>query len=473
MWRGTSHLGLGLALAGAAVAACGQSASAPDDGPPAALPGTVIPADAQRAGDPAAGYTALVNNGYVSCGLPYSLFKLAVGAAPDSQRLSGRSGKNAEMPYSWTYYTNKDGVEVAAQNCLFCHAGFFNGKLVVGLGDSAGDFTQDQSGKAELAGMFLSDAKEKAEWRKWADRIEALGKYVVAATRGVNVADNVTAVLIAHRDRKTLAWSKDPLLPLPATVVPVDVPPWWRMKKKHAMFYLGQGRGDHARIMMTASTLCTDSVDEAKAIDAYFPDIRAYIETLEPPKWPWSSDPALAAKGEAVFTSRCASCHGSYGANGSYPNLLIALDNIGTDPLLATASTNLTHDFVQWYEESYYGAVSKIVASEAYVAPPLDAVWATAPYLHNGSVPTIEALLDSKKRPKYWTRSFDDKDYDQAALGWKFTAVDHGQAAETDAGKRSLIYDTTLPGYSNQGHLFGDVLSDADRAAVIEYLKTL
>jgi hypothetical protein len=99
--------------------------------------------------------------------------------------------------------------------------------------------------------------------------------------------------------------------------------------------------------------------------------------------------------------------------------------------------------------------------------------WATAPYLHNGSVPTIAALLDSTKRPKYWTRSFDSKAYDPAALGWQFTEVDHGKADEGTASKRNALYDTSRLGYGNGGHTFGDKLTDDERGAVLEYLKTL
>jgi hypothetical protein len=105
------------------------------------------------------------------------------------------------------------------------------------------------------------------------------------------------------------------------------------------------------------------------------------------------------------------------------------------------------------------------------VAPPLDGVWATAPYLHNGSVPTLAALLDSSQRPTYFIRS--TVDYDAAALGWSFDELDHGQADETDLERRDLIYDTTLLGYGNGGHTFGDMLSADDRAALLEYLKTL
>jgi len=88
-------------------------------------------------------------------------------------------------------------------------------------------------------------------------------------------------------------------------------------------------------------------------------------------------------------------------------------------------------------------------------------------------VPTIAALLDSSKRPRYWTPTSDSSDFDPVALGWHYTELDHGQADESRAAQRIKIYDTTLVGAASSGHTFGDALSEADRAAVIEYLKTL
>jgi hypothetical protein len=85
----------------------------------------------------------------------------------------------------------------------------------------------------------------------------------------------------------------------------------------------------------------------------------------------------------------------------------------------------------------------------------------------------VEVLLDSKKRPTYWRRSFSRRELDPVALGWKHQVLSHGKAAEADTSIRKRIYDTTLPGYSNTGHTFGDDLSAAERRAVIEYLKTL
>jgi cytochrome c5 len=433
-----------------------------------------VPAEPQRSGDATAGYHALVNNGYVGCGIPYSTYSSVVGPAPASDQIPGRDGHNATLAFGQTAFTQPSGVEVVTANCLSCHAAKLQGKVVVGLGTTSQDFTQDPSSQVELAGMLISDPTEKAEWRKFADRIEAVGPYALTLTTGVTAADNIAAVLFAHRDAATLAWSPAPILELPppsqAPGVPVDVPPWWRMKKKNAMFYDGAGRGDQARIMMTASTLCTDDVADAQAIDAYFGDVRAYILSIEPPAYPFTVDATKAARGKTVFEGRCAECHGTYGADATYPNFLIPVGDVGTDPTIASGAAEFADRFVQWFAQSFYGQTARLDPEPAYYAPPLDGIWATAPYLHNGSVPSLATLLDSTKRPAYWQRRVTDglgNDFDEVEVGWQWDAV----AAPT--AKSSRVYDTTQPGYGNAGHTYGDALTADDRIALLEYLKTL
>ena len=70
-----------------------------------------------------------------------------------------------------------------------------------------------------------------------------------------------------------------------------------------------------------------------------FRDIQQYLSSLEPPKYPFAIDEAKAAKGEAVFTENCAKCHGTYGEKWTYPNKVIPLDEIGTDPKRYEASS--------------------------------------------------------------------------------------------------------------------------------------
>ncbi|HET9989109.1 MAG TPA: c-type cytochrome, partial [Kofleriaceae bacterium] len=363
-----------------------------------------------------------------------------------------------------------EGVTVISANCLTCHASHLNGEVVIGLGSTDRDYTVDQSQYVDYAANLVSDPAEIAELQRFSTRLHAIGPYTKTLTVGTNPADNLTAVLMAHRDPQTLAWIDAPALDLPPAdeVVPVDVPPWWRMAKKTTMFYGTAGRGDHARIMMAASLLCTDSVEEAQKIDAAFVDVRAWIETLDAPKWPYTIDGDLAAKGQTVFEATCARCHGTYGDGGSYPNELVPLADVGTDPLLANGSTQFAARFVTWFDSSFWGDISRLEPQPGYIAPPLDGIWASAPYFHNGSVPTLDAILDSSKRPAAWKRSFNSNDYDATAVGWQF-AVAPGHAEQADP----RVYDTAEQGYGNGGHVFGDGLAATDRAAVLEYLKTL
>src|SRR5262245_39092610 len=250
-----------------------------------------VDAEPQRAGDPAKGYDYLINGGYITCGIPKSAFDQVFGNPPVADKIDGRTGDNKNLPFYYSAATSAEGVKVVSANCLTCHASHLNDKVIVGLGSIEHDFTQDQAQYVDFGMSLVSDPTERAEYARFAQRIHAIGPYTQTLTVGTNPADNLTAVLMAHRDPQTLAWSDAPMLDLPPPhVVPVDGPPWWRMAKKTTMFYSTAGRGDHARIMMAASLLCTDSVAEAQQIDDAFVDVRAWIETLSPPKWPYSVD---------------------------------------------------------------------------------------------------------------------------------------------------------------------------------------
>jgi mono/diheme cytochrome c family protein len=433
-----------------------------------------VPETPQRAGDAAAGYQALVNEPYVSCGMPYSAFRRLTPETDPADLLPGREGRNAELPYHLTAHTNADGVEIVSSNCLLCHASRVNDELVVGLGNEFLDFTADPRGLVNQVGAYVRGEAETAAWQHWADRVEGIAPYVQTSTVGVNPATNLTWALIAHRDPATLTWSAEPVLdPPPREPLPVSVPPWWRMQNKHAMFYTTIGRGDHSRFMMLASMLCADTVEEVEAVDGYAADIRAFIASLKPPEYPFAIDAELAENGRGVFEANCSACHGTYGEEASYPNLVVALDVVGTEPAYAAAATDGGLDrFYDWVERSPYGEDVELAPAEGYIAPPLGGVWATAPYLHNGSVPDIRSLLDSRRRARFW-RHEHPREYDPTILGWRYQRLEHGKDEAAGRDERTRTYDTELPGYGNDGHLFGDGLTAGEREAVIEYLKTL
>ncbi len=436
-----------------------------------------IPASPQREGDAARGREALLTENYVGCGLPASAWRQLQGSTPIAT-LSGRNEASENLPYFLNAVTDDDGVDLVVNNCLSCHGATLFGEVVIGLGNEFADFTGNPSTAVERAGLAISDMAEAAAWERYADRIAAISPHVQMPTIGSNPANNLTFALMAYRDPDTHAWSDTPLLPLPTQQPPpVSVPPWWRMKKKHAMFNLGEGRGDHARYMMAASMMCIDELDELQAIDEYAPDIRAYITSLEPPIWPFSIDTGLAEKGQTIFEQTCSACHGRYGETSEYPNLLVDIEVLGSDPALMEQARDTGGPWVEWFRRSYYGKNTQVLPGSGYVAPPLDGIWATGPYLHNGSVPTIAHVLDSSTRPEIWMSLASDgndrADYDTERLGWRYKPVTLEQTESLDSNELKRIYNTNRHGHSNSGHRFGDALSEAERAAVVEYLKTL
>jgi hypothetical protein len=431
--------------------------------PPVEPEGAIAPSP-QRTGVAARGWEALVGEGYVGCGIPREVYDQYGDALGAGRRLARQRG--ADLPYFLNEATT-GGVSTVTPNCLGCHAAWLRGELVIGLGEVSSDLAPAPGLNRALAATALGLAEApRRELLKVYSRLRVL-EDAVPRTIGANPADHFAAILFAHRDPATLAWSEEPLLPIDdEPTIPVDVPAWWLLKKKAAMFHTGAGRGDQARIMMTASTMCVDDVATARAIDAYFPDIRAYVLSLEAPRYPEAIDAARAARGAGVFARTCAACHGTYGRGGHYVTRVIPLARVRTDPALADHAGQFAAPFRRWFGASFYGEVARLEPGAGYVAPPLDGVWATAPYLHNGAVPNLEALLDSRlRRPRTWIRR-GRAAYDLGRVGWP------NEAPPPEASEKE-IYDTAIRGYGNGGHTFGDQLTPDARADVIEYLKTL
>jgi len=429
-----------------------------------------IAASPQRTGDANKGYEYLVTGNYVASGPPLEIYFQFLGE--DNSNLLNRTGNNAKLPHIVNAVEAYNGVEVAGANCLTCHSEVLNGELVIGLGNTTFDYTENRGAVNSLLANALDltygpTSPERLAYEPFRRGTAVLADELITAVRGVNPAGKLAVVLGAYRDVETLNWLEEPLYEIPTTVIPSDVPPWWHTKKKNALYYAGIGRGDHSRTIMAASILTLQNTAEAEEIDKNFPDVLAYLKSIEPPSYPQTIDVAKSERGESIFNLQCAKCHGTYGDVETYPNLLVDLVVIKTDPLLA--STNYGYGiFTSTYNNSWFGLDpngAKLVPTNGYVAPPLDGIWATVPYLHNGSVPTLEDLLDSSQRPDYWERTFDSSDLDYEKVGWKYTRPAQGGV--------NTIYDTNLPGYSNSGHAYGDRLSVTERSDLIEYLKSL
>ncbi len=211
-------------------------------------------------------------------------------------------------------------------------------------------------------------------------------------------------------------------------------------------------------------------------------------DQARPPAFPEERiDRALAEEGEAIYQAQCFHCHG-HGAppfrtegDGTRVGTVIPLAEIGTDRArldsytleLAAAQNTLYAGFPvdeatcrerpDDREVCYPARFSRFRKTHGYAAAPLDGLWLRAPYLHNGSVPTLAALLEPPdERPEVFFTGYDVYDYEQVGF------VANGAEAE----RLGWRFDTRLPGNGNQGHLYGTDLAPAEKQALVEYLKT-
>ncbi len=429
-----------------------------------------IPPSTQRSGNATEGYNYLTTGNFLSSGIPYKYYQMLFGK--DKNNYLQRTGKNATVGHDYNVVTTADGVDIVIPTCLQCHAQVFNDSLYVGLGNSMIDFSNISKQNNLLNNMAVKamqtlSPKLYDAAKPMITTFDLVNPYMETEVRGVNAADRLAILLVAHRNPQTLEWSNETLLNIPDETIPTDVPAWWMMNKKNAMFYNGFGRGDFGRFLMLSNILTVKDTAEAAEVYTHFGDVLAFIKSIKAPKYPYAIDRQLATDGETIFVNNCSRCHGTYGSNESYPNLLIPESLIRTDSLLFKANYQ-NYQFIDWFNKSWFAQgqyPARLEPSNGYVAPPLDGIWITAPYLHNGSVPTLEALLNSKTRPTYWSRDFKNPVYNYEQVGWQY---------ETQAQpKRKKSYNTTLPGYGNYGHTFGDNLTNTERKALIEYLKTL
>lgn len=208
-------------------------------------------------------------------------------------------------------------------------------------------------------------------------------------------------------------------------------------------------------------------LDEAKDVFRFFAAYRA-------PRFPGRIDRAKAARGQAIYAAQCASCHGVYDESldaprlTSFPNRTTPYD---TDGARAAAFTPALAAAVK---ASPYGDLLTARATGGYAAPLLSGVWMTAPYLHNGSVPTIRQLLTPAERPQRFMTGGHRLNFTTLGIDGRMGA-DGAYVYPQGYAPWSTpqMIDTTQPGLSNRGHLEGVALSDHEKAALIEYLKLL
>ncbi|HEX2101702.1 MAG TPA: hypothetical protein VHF69_13600 [Candidatus Synoicihabitans sp.] len=190
-------------------------------------------------------------------------------------------------------------------------------------------------------------------------------------------------------------------------------------------------------------------------------DLDAYLSALPPPKYPFAVDEALAARGQPLYAQHCAECHD---VGGKFTNRPVEWAEVRTDRERLDTWNQAAADEANRRVAEMGLKRPNMVRIEAYQSPPLDGLWMRAPYLHNGSVPTLRALLEPEaQRPTSFYRGYDV--YDPVNVGF----VSDGR----EAIRSGWRHDTTERGNGNAGHRYGTTLTPAEKNALLEYLKTL
>ena len=249
----------------------------------------------------------------------------------------------------------------------------------------------------------------------------------------------------------------------------MDPPAWWNVKRKQKIYADAFMTKNH-RVLMQFILIPRNNAQKIKQWEADFEDILAYIESLKAPRYRWPVDDSLAHQGKLLFNDHCARCHGTYGDDASYPEKTISIAELKTDPVRLKSLPPAYRAALNQSWLSRYGKDPVVEDPGGYVAPPLNGVWASAPYFHNGSVPTLWHVLHPEARPKIWKRT--ENGYDTQKVGLEISTFSELPENLSIMQKRSY-FDTSQFGKAASGHDYPDALDSSEKQAVLEYLKTL
>ena len=257
-------------------------------------------------------------------------------------------------------------------------------------------------------------------------------------------------------------------LPLSELTAASDFPSLWNQEPRDGMNLHWDGNNDSVAERNLSASLGA-GVTPVTIDHERLGRVRDWIWELPPPAYPFTIDLRQAARGRELYAAYCVDCHADHRfkegvVDGARVGTVEPIERIGTDRYRLDS---YTHSFAAnqytLYPDSEY-RFTRFRKTGGYANQPLDGVWARAPYLHNGSVPTLRHLLDDPaSRPVVFYRGNDA--FDTERVGFVYDV-----AAEGD--KRYFEFDTRLAGNGNDGHRYGLALSNADKDAIVEYLKT-
>ena len=245
------------------------------------------------------------------------------------------------------------------------------------------------------------------------------------------------------------------------TVGTADLPSLWNQRPRQGLWLHWDGNNNLVQERNISAALGAGATEESLDHPS-LERIANWIWDLQPPQFPRDRiDPARAAAGQGIYQAECASCHAFDGQNVGQ---VTPIGEVGTDPERLNSFSPELAAKMNTYGTGRPWRFSHFRKTDGYANMPLDGVWLRAPYLHNGSVPTLRDLLEPpERRPAVFSRGHPV--YDYANVGF----VTGGPEAE----RTGFRYDTGVRGNGNRGHLYGTALGPEEKQALLEFLKTL
>ena len=251
--------------------------------------------------------------------------------------------------------------------------------------------------------------------------------------------------------------------PADSTVGSADTVPLWHLGPRDGRSLFWDGSNSSLKETVAVSALAAgagadrnDRTDSSLCADRALPPPPSSLRYIRLPM-----DQSAADAGRKVFDAACGQCHSPVGAR---TGTVIPIAEIGTDRQRLDAWKSEDAAAFNALANGRKGNFSAFRKSNGYVAVPLDGAWLRAPYLHNGSVPSLADLLSApERRPRQFWRGYDV--YDSTRVGFVM--------AGPEAQRIGVLHrHVAQAGNSNAGHRYGTALPEGSKRALLEFLKT-
>jgi hypothetical protein len=248
-------------------------------------------------------------------------------------------------------------------------------------------------------------------------------------------------------------------MPDDGTIGTTDLPQVWNQKPREPMWLHWDGNNNQITQRNHAAAMAVGATPDSVISDS-FKRVTDYLLDLQPPPFPFPIDHAKAERGAGVFNQACAQCHAF---NSPQTGQVVDAASVGTDRHRLDSFTPALVDRFHTFTTAPF-VFTAYRKTNGYSSVPLDGIWLRGPYLHNGSVPSLRALLmPEDQRPEVFYRGYDV--IDRGNVGF--------MSEGPDAAMAGFRVDTTIPGNGNRGHRYGTGLPAAQKDDLLEFLKTL